>query len=306
MTATRLGRFAKSGSGCWKMIRSGPSIRAFLEYYVLVLLTRARHWSSTRPAVTKRLLIEAIKTESAGNRAYRRSGVLSVTNRDMTSALSALAAKGLIAPVSPGAKWRVTRAGERARAEAERENKCPPNGKQRAALKLLALLNCRSNAGRVLDVGTGDGFLAFKMAERGCKVLGIDSGSFDYSKDSIQRATENARAASRQVVFRKADVTRLRALNGSFDFVTASQAVHCMKDQPACLNALCGLLKPGGSFLCLDFSVGLKAFLAHGFHSFLALSAEEWGSCLPARGFEDVKIWDIDDYLVVAARKPRG
>jgi len=156
---------------------------------------------------------------------------------------------------------------------------------------------------RVLDVGTGEGFLAFKLAEQGFSVLGIDSGAHDYSKDSIEKAKERARTRGGRAEFQKADVTQLTELQSTFDYVVSSQAVHCMNDQWACLRAIHRLLKPGGRFLCVDFAVGLKGFLAHGFHDFLAISREEWEELLRQCGFQGVQIYEIDDYMVVEARK---
>jgi len=286
------------------MRRANRSIREYLEYYVLVLLARTPHWNSTQRPWTKGLLMAAIKKESAGNRSYRRTGDLSVQRSDMDAVLRTLAAKGSIKAAPGRGKWAITAKGKRVRAEIEQISKCPPGGKERAAQALLALANCRRNATRVLDVGTGEGFLAFKLAERGCDVLGIDSGSFNYSKESIQKATEKARGNGKTVLFRKADVRRLRGLDGAFDLVTSSQAVHCMKDQNACLRAIYRLLKPGGRFFCLDFSVGVKAFLAHGFHTFLAPSVEEWQALLAGLHFQDTRIQNFDDYLVVSAQRP--
>jgi len=157
----------------------------------------------------------------------------------------------------------------------------------------------------VLDVGTGEGFLAFKVAARGVRVLGIDNGCFEYSKDSIRQARKEAQQHGGDVEFREAAVSDLAELNGSFDYVVSSQAIHCMDNQEACLRAVRDLLAPGGQFLCMDFAIGIRGFFAHGFHGFLAISREEWEQYLPGCGFEGVQVHEVQDYLVVAARKPR-
>ncbi|MCK4375234.1 MAG: hypothetical protein KAX19_07895, partial [Candidatus Brocadiae bacterium] len=70
-----------------------------------------------------------------------------------------------------------------------------------------------------------------------------------------------------------------------------------------CLEAIHRLLKPGGTFLCMDFLVGLEGFLHHGWHSILAISREEWRQLLPQCGFDEVSCRKAGDYLVVRARK---
>lgn len=279
-----------------KRVRSGPSIRKFLQYYLLVLLACRSQ--------TKRELIQAIKEKSANNRRYRSRGVLWVAASEMDKALKALKEDGLVKAGVRSNKWSITRAGRQARWRYERESEQHSEGKEKAARKLLSLLKPTDKNKHILDVGTGQGFLAFKMAARGFQVLGIDSCTFDYSKDSIQKAREQIRSTKGKVEFRKGDVARLRGLDRRFDYVTASQAVHCMKNQRKSLQAIYRLLKPGGRFLCLDFSVGLKGFLKHGFHDFLAISREEWEELLPEYGFQDVEIYHISDFLVVTVRKP--
>ncbi len=279
-----------------RRVRRGPSIREFLAYYVLVLLAR-------KPR-TKRELIKAIADRSRGNRSYRPNGVLWVASAEMDAALKWLAEHGLVRAPVRARKWRITSAGRAARWQQERGKDADSKGKERAAQKVTKLLSCDNGRQYVLDVGTGQGFLAFKAAERGCRVLGIDSGAFDYSKDSIRKAKQEAALHGGKVDFLRGDVTRLSRLNETFDHVVSSQAVHCMQDRPKCLAAMHRLLKPGGSFVCSDFLVGRRGFLRHGFHCFLAFSREEWHELLPECGFRDVRMYEVDDYLVVQAHKP--
>ena len=278
-----------------RRVREGPSIRDFLEYYILVLLTRDRQ--------TKSQLIERIRKESADNRTYRPYGALWVASADMDKTLEKLAEQQLIRPGPRSGKWRITSAGRKARSRHERKKQQGPDSKERAASKVVELVSSKVDNRRVLDIGTGAGFLAFKLAEQGLRVLGVDSGSFDYSKDSIEQAKREAESRGGRVEFRRSDVMALNERPESFDYVVSSQALHCMRDQPSCLQAAYRLLKPGGKFVCMDFSVGLKGFLRHGFHGFLAISAEEWEALLPKCGFEEVQMYPMDDYLVVEAHK---
>jgi len=274
--------------------RTGPSVREFLRYYVLVLLKGGQ--------LTGRGIIGKIKRESACNRSYRASGQLVVDPEELDRVLMQLERAGLISPA--GRKWRLTRHGRgELQAYKSKKGECP-NSKARAARLLLKWMGpCRPGQ-RVLDVGTGEGFLAFRAADQGCSALGIDSGSFDYSKDSVDKARQKAAGRGGQVEFLRRSVTDLRASNESFDYVISSQAIHCMSNQQRCVKAIHRLLKPGGSFFCMDFAVGLKGFLHHGWHSWLGISREEWKLLLPECGFEAPRFRRVCDYLLVTARKP--
>jgi len=278
--------------------RPGPSIREFLEYYVLVLLGTKRR--------TMRELVEEIKARSAENRPIRSSGVLHLGIKQMESALYRLADQGWVRVRLPGGQWGITGAGRRARREMEQKSPDVSDSKQAATWKLIARLEHVPRGSYVLDVGTGEGFLARKLARRGFRVLGIDSGAFDYSKDSIEKARRGVGSDNGRLEFRRADVTELPRPRRGFDYLVSSQAVHCMKDQPKCLEAIYHLLKPGGRFLALDFLVGREGFFAHGFHCFLAISREEWAELLPAIGFDDIHMYKVKNYLVVDARRPRS
>ncbi len=273
--------------------RTGPSVREFLRYYVLVLLESKQ--------LTSRGIIGKIQGESACNRDYRASGQLSVDEQELGRVLEQLEKNALTSPA--GAKWRLTRQGRRKIQIYRKQQRQCPNGKERAAKLLLKWMGHCEPGERVLDVGTGEGYLAFKVADHGCLALGIDSGSFDYSKDSVRKARQKAEDTGGQVEFLRRSVTSLRGRDGSFDYVITSQAIHCMKDQHRCVKAIYRLLKPGGSFLCMDFAVGLKGFLQHGWHAFLGISREEWKVLLPQCGFEESRLRTVCDYLVVMARK---
>jgi ubiquinone/menaquinone biosynthesis C-methylase UbiE len=278
--------------------RCAPSIREFLTYYVLVLLAAERR--------TLQELVEEIRARSASNRSFRRNGALRVGTREMEGVMYSLADRGWVRLRPPGAKWGITSAGRCARREMEQMSRGSSDSKGRAALKLIARLKEARRGSYVLDVGTGEGFLARRLAKRGFRVLGIDSGVFEYSKDSIEKARRGVGADHGMLEFRRADVTKVPRPRRGFDYVVSSEAVHCMKDQRECLKAVHRLLKPGGRFLSLDFLVGLEGFLAHGFHCFLALPREEWVRILPAIGFEDIHTQKVRDHLIVDARKAHG
>ena len=207
--------------------RKGPSITDFLRYYVLSAATRRRRSVAG--------LISGIRKESACNRDYRPSGQLLIDEQELTGVLRKLAGQGLIA--LSGERWRLVEKGRRRLERYDKQKEENSDGKERAAQVLLEWMGRADPGERVLDVGTGEGYLAFKIAERGCRVLGIDSGHFDYSKDSVKSARDKAKSVGGYVDFRQVSITDLRGRNASFDHVVTSQAIHCMRDQRRCVKA---------------------------------------------------------------------
>ena len=205
--------------------RTGASIREFLRYYALFLLKRKR--------LTEGGIIEKIKEESACNRQFRASGQLAIATEDLRKVLAGLKRRNLVE--SACGKWRVTRQGqEKLDSYAKHQQGEGSDSKEMAVRLLLEWMGGCKSGQMVLDVGTGEGYLAFKVAERGCRVLGIDSGSLDYSKDSIKAAREEAESRGGQVEFMRESVTSLQGMDGRFDCVVSSQAIHCMEDQLQC------------------------------------------------------------------------
>jgi len=276
--------------------RRGADVRRFLRYYVLVLL-REEHLSPQQ-------IIRKIRKKSAANRDFRPSGPLLVAREDLDRVMRQLSRQELIRPV--GTKWRITREGIRQLARYRQQATDRSRAKDRAARKLLKLMGRCKRHTRVLDVGTGEGYLAFQVADKGCRVLGIDSGSFDYSRDSIHNARDKAKAKGGGVEFMRTSVTAARLRRRRFDCVVASQAIHCMRDQSRCLRAIHRLLKPGGLFLCMDFQAGLEGFLHCEWHAFLSLLRGEWETLLPECGFDMPEFHRVGEYLLVRTRRQTG
>jgi 2-polyprenyl-3-methyl-5-hydroxy-6-metoxy-1,4-benzoquinol methylase len=277
--------------------RSGDGVREFLEYYIMVILNEG--------ASTKEKIIEVIQERSSDNTQYRPGSSLHVADEEVGRTIAALLKRKSIRRSDDEEAYDITDAGKKALEEANAVKEKIKGSKEEAVEKLTSLLDPCPPEKYVLDVGTGEGYLAFKLAEAGYKVLGIDSSDFGYSKDSIQKATEKINGEDDyDIEFRVADVKELAGMGNTFDYVVTSQAVHCMKDQRGCLAAIYHLLKPGGRLISADFLVGLRCFFAHGFHCFLALSKEEWKEALLECGYTNAKAYEVNDYCVVEAQRP--
>src|SRR2546430_17246860 len=101
---------------------------------------------------------------------------------------------------------------------------------------------------RVLDIGSGPGFLACEMASAvgpSGSVTGIDP-----SQDMLSLAA--GRRVPAHVTFGPGDATDLPFADGTFDVVTSTQVYECVADMPRALSEACRVLHRGGRLLVLD------------------------------------------------------
>jgi ubiquinone/menaquinone biosynthesis C-methylase UbiE len=109
-----------------------------------------------------------------------------------------------------------------------------------------------SEAGRVLDVGTGPGRVPILIARAlpGWRVDGVD-----LSGPMIDRARRNAEEAglADQVTFTVGDVVALPYPDASFDLVVSSISLHHWADAEAGLREVRRVLRPGGQAWIYDF-----------------------------------------------------
>lgn len=104
---------------------------------------------------------------------------------------------------------------------------------------------------RVLDVGSGPGFLAVEMAATvgpNGYVAGVEpSASMLALAQRRERTPDGA-----PVEFRTGQATELPYPDGGFDAVTATQVYEYVHDMPAALAEASRVLRPGGRLLVLD------------------------------------------------------
>jgi ubiquinone/menaquinone biosynthesis C-methylase UbiE len=105
--------------------------------------------------------------------------------------------------------------------------------------------------GRILDLGTGPGYLPIEIARRapGVRVEGID-----LSRRLIEAARRNASAAgvTDRIHFEQGDASRLRWADESFDMVISTGMVHALKKPVRVLEECLRVLKTGGTALVYD------------------------------------------------------
>lgn len=104
-----------------------------------------------------------------------------------------------------------------------------------------------TDAATALDVGSGDGVLAFDLAAQGLDVTGIDVDSA-----SVRRASEDPEATDR-TTFHHGDVFIHPFEPPSFDFVTSNAMLHHV-DARAGLERMAELVRPGGVVAIVGFA----------------------------------------------------
>jgi|SRR5580658_5858567 ubiquinone/menaquinone biosynthesis C-methylase UbiE len=104
--------------------------------------------------------------------------------------------------------------------------------------------------GPALDVGCGDGMLAYRLAERCTEVTGIDR---DDRMIGLARERAKAQAHEGHVTFVAADFLAYPLPEASFDFVCANTSLHHM-DFAAALTTMARLLRPGGNLVIIGLA----------------------------------------------------
>jgi SAM-dependent methyltransferase len=97
-------------------------------------------------------------------------------------------------------------------------------------------------AGRVLDVGCGEGQVARQLAAAGVDVVGLDP-----SGPQVETARRRAGGPS----YARASATRLPVADGSVDAVLACLAFEHVDDLPAAVREIARVLTPDGRLLLL-------------------------------------------------------
>jgi len=98
---------------------------------------------------------------------------------------------------------------------------------------------------RALDLATGTGDIAFALAARGARVVGLDI---------TQRMVELAAAKSQAAEFMVGDMLALPFRAQTFDLVTTGYGLRNVPDLTQAIDEIRRVLKPGGRVLSLDFN----------------------------------------------------
>jgi demethylmenaquinone methyltransferase/2-methoxy-6-polyprenyl-1,4-benzoquinol methylase len=117
---------------------------------------------------------------------------------------------------------------------------------------LVALANVQPGD-RALDLACGTGDIAFAVAAKGARTIGLD-----ITHRMLQLARRRARSAvassGRTLDFVAGDMTSLPLPAASFDLVTTGYGLRNVPDLDAAIDEIARVLRPGGRLLSLDFN----------------------------------------------------
>jgi ubiquinone/menaquinone biosynthesis methyltransferase len=113
---------------------------------------------------------------------------------------------------------------------------------------------------RALDLACGTGDLAFAVAARGARTVGLDI---------THRMVQLARQKSGTAQFITGDMTSLPFRSASFDLVTTGYGLRNVPDLDAAIAEIARVLRPGGRLLSLDFNRPESALLRGAYLSYL-------------------------------------
>ena len=103
---------------------------------------------------------------------------------------------------------------------------------------------------RILDVGTGPGFLAILMAEAGFEVTALD-----FSPSMLEKAEENAKREGVSIRFMEGDAMNL-PFEEEFDGIISRNLTWNLPDVPKAYESWRKALKKGGVLLNMDSDYG--------------------------------------------------
>ncbi len=111
----------------------------------------------------------------------------------------------------------------------------------RRRLEVISRIIPLQNGRRVLDAGTGAGWLAEMLSRRGFEVTALDLGG-----DSLVRAARRARERRVEADFVQGDIYRLPFRDGHFDTVTACEILEHLDYPEKALREIARVVRPGG------------------------------------------------------------
>jgi len=120
--------------------------------------------------------------------------------------------------------------------------------------------------GRILDIGSGNGVLAVKLAQQAgeAEVIGIDywGKDWEYSKSVCEKNAQIGKVENR-VHFQKGDAAALEFANDTFDGAISNLTFHEVQsaaDKRAVLREALRVVKSGGRFAFVDYFYDAKYY----------------------------------------------
>src|SRR4051812_37099335 len=139
-------------------------------------------------------------------------------------------------------------------------------GQDRRWKRRLVDMAAPSDGARTLDLATGTGDIAFALAARGARVVGLD-----VTRRMIELARMRASREGSSATFLVGDMLALPFPSGSFDIVTVGYGLRNVSDLAAAIDEVGRVLKSGGQALSLDFNRPSNKLVRAVYLSYLSL-----------------------------------
>jgi ubiquinone/menaquinone biosynthesis methyltransferase len=148
-------------------------------------------------------------------------------------------------------------------------------GRDRAwKTRLAGLADVRAGAA-ALDLACGTGDIAFELASRGARVVGLD-----VTLRMLELARAKRLPGQNPTWFVAADMTALPFPDGAFDLVTTGYGIRNVPLLEPALAEARRVLRPGGLFLSLDFNRPDSALVRSVYLGYLAVVGASLGLVL--------------------------
>jgi demethylmenaquinone methyltransferase / 2-methoxy-6-polyprenyl-1,4-benzoquinol methylase len=127
-------------------------------------------------------------------------------------------------------------------------------GQDRRWKRRLVDLAALQPGARALDLATGTGDIAFTLAARGARVIGLDVTLRMIELARGKATAQTAPPGRSPVRFLQGDMVALPFAGASFEIVTTGYGLRNVPDLGAAVEEIGRVLVPGGQLLSLDFN----------------------------------------------------
>jgi ubiquinone/menaquinone biosynthesis methyltransferases len=148
-------------------------------------------------------------------------------------------------------------------------------GQDRRWKRRIVELSEAGNRSRVLDLACGTGDIAFGVARRGARVVGLD---ITHRMVQIARAKASREQATARFV--TGDMMALPFRDGEFDVVTTGYGIRNVPEIAQAIAEMRRVLKPGGVLLSLDFNRPLNPVVRGVYLAYLTVVGSALGFVL--------------------------
>jgi ubiquinone/menaquinone biosynthesis methyltransferase len=142
--------------------------------------------------------------------------------------------------------------------------------------KLVSIADVRAGE-RALDLAAGTGDIAFAVAARGARTIGLDITHRMLQLARLRQGDGKQASRPDNVEFITGDMTSLPFRSASFDLVTTGYGLRNVPDLNAAIDEIARVLKPGGRLLSLDFNRPENAMVRGAYLAYLTIVGSTLG-----------------------------